>query len=262
MEILKKYLYTNFPKQFGYYVHYREVVLHRFKKILLNLNFNIYFSTKDQDRWVAEDIFKFKENGFFVDLAATSGIIDNNTYFLEKKLNWRGICIEPNEYFFKKLKQNRAAICINDCVDDCEKTVEFINDGGLSGILDTDTDNNYEMRNEKIQKYKKRSLVEYKKTKTLTSILDENNAPLIIDYLSLDIEGAEERALVSFDFEKYRFLSMTIERPSKKLHDILINNGYVFVKHFKVDSFYLHNSIKKNVNINFETYIELPKKKW
>jgi len=259
---VRKYLYTNYPKQFGYYIHYKEVFLFVFKIYLFKYFSKIYFSTKDQDRWVIEDIFDYKTDGFFVDLAATTGIVDNNTFVLEKKYSWKGICIEPNNKFFTKLKKNRNAICLNDCIDYEENTVEFINDGGLSGILSNDTDNSYTKRSKKIEKYRKKNLLENKKTKTLLSILDTHNAPLTIDYLSLDIEGAEERALINFDFKKYKFLSLSIERPTLKLHKLLISNGYVFIKHFKVDSFYLHNSIEKNLMLVKDEYQELPKKKW
>lgn len=34
----------------------------------------------------------------------------------------------------------------------------------------------------------------------------------------------------SFDFDKYGFKALTVERPGDKLHDLLIKNGYVFVK--------------------------------
>ena len=41
---------------------------------------------KIKDKWVIEDIFKFKTNGYFVDLAATNGLFENNTYVLEKNI--------------------------------------------------------------------------------------------------------------------------------------------------------------------------------
>ena len=50
------------------------------------------------------EIFKFKKNGYFLDLAATNGLMENNTYVLEKYFNWNGIAIEANEKFFSKLK--------------------------------------------------------------------------------------------------------------------------------------------------------------
>ena len=55
-----------------------------------------FLGQKGQDEWVIVDVFDYKTNGFFVDLAAQHAKIDSNTYVLEKDLNWSGICIEPN----------------------------------------------------------------------------------------------------------------------------------------------------------------------
>ena len=64
----------------------------------------------------------------------------------------------------------------------------------------------------------------------LADILTDANAPSTIDYLSLDIEGAEYDALSTFPFAKYQFTVMTVERPQKRLRDHLRKNGYVYVK--------------------------------
>ena len=63
-----------------------------------------WYSQKKQDSWVIDTIFNYKKNGLFVDLAATNGISYNNTYNLEKELNCNGICIEPNNRYFEKLR--------------------------------------------------------------------------------------------------------------------------------------------------------------
>ena len=97
-------------------------------------------------------------------------------------------------------------------------------------IIDNDTDNNFEIR--KTGKFGLDKSTKIKKTtKTLEYILDKFNAPKIIDYLSLDVEGSELRILKNFPFNKYTFLALTIERPPIELEEILFKNGYVFVKH-------------------------------
>ena len=222
-----------------------------------------YKSQKGQDEWVIKDIFNFKKNGYFVDLAASSGISSNNTFVMEINLNWKGICIEPNPTFFERLKKNRKCILTNYVVDKKnDKEVKFrIDNGQLGGIVDKDTDNNYTYRKEQL----KNANIRIFKTKTLEYILDFYNAPKIIDYLSLDIEGAEERALINFPFNKYKFLTITIERPSEKLEKLLFKNGYIFVmksKKVNYDSFYIHESIPNFKKIKREKYEPTPKKTW
>ena len=68
----------------------------------------------------------------------------------------------------------------------------------------------------------------------LKSILDENNAPKTIDYVSLDIEPYSLIGLLSFPFSEYEFKVLTFEHDSYrtgeneklKSHDILLNHGY------------------------------------
>ena len=43
-----------------------------------------------------------------------------------------------------------------------------------------------------------------------------HHAPACIDYMSADIEGAEDMALLGFDFDQYVFRCMTIERTSQE----------------------------------------------
>ena len=81
------------------------------------------------------------------------------------------------------------------------------------------------------------------KTRTLASILDECEAPTYIDYMSMDIEGAEFEVLSTFPFDRYSFGFLSIEHnfdePLRKLiREILENNGYKFSKSVKWDDWY------------------------
>jgi hypothetical protein len=63
--------------------------------------------------------------------------------------------------------------------------------------------------------------------KTLTDILRTAKAPRSIDFLSLDVEGAEIEVLKGIDHTAYRFKYMCIEcRDIAKLTDYLALLGY------------------------------------
>ncbi|MCF7852186.1 MAG: FkbM family methyltransferase [Simkaniaceae bacterium] len=222
-----------------------------------------FISQKDQDRWIIEEVFNYKKNGFFVDLAAADGISLNNTYNLEKHLNWKGICIEPNPKFFAKLKKIRSVILDSSVVDGVNHSVEFRYDNMmLGGIVDDDTDNCVAIRKKQIVQARKNRRIMKCNTLTLEQILDKYNAPHVIDYLSLDVEGSETRILRNFPFDKYIFLAMTIERPTPELNALLFANGYIFVKNFAYDSFYVHESIENLRTIKKENFEQIPKKDW
>jgi FkbM family methyltransferase len=187
-----------------------------------------------QDYWVINEAFDHKEKGYFVEIGSADGIRINNTYLLEKCYQWSGICIETNPIYFEQLKRNRSAICLNVCVDGREKEIDFICDDLHGGIIDEDTDNR---KKENIKNVEVRRL----RTKTLANILEEHKAPEVIDYLSIDVEGAETRILADFPFNKYTFNSMTIELPSEFLHNLLIEQGYIWVTMIPgLDIFYIH----------------------
>ena len=55
---------------------------------------------------------------------------------------------------------------------------------------------------------------------------------------------------------------MTIERPTKELNATLFKNDYTFVKNYKVDTFYIHKSLKDEISINYEEFFQIGKKQW
>lgn len=176
-------------------------------------------SQANQDNMVL-DILKKKEGGFFVELGASNGVTSSNTYVLEKKYNWKGICIEPNKRFFKHLIKNRNCIMINALVSDSEQQVFFNNDGA-TGHIDTKG--------------------EEMKTVSLAKVLQDNQAPKVMDYLSLDVEGYEEQVLYNFPFDEFAFRVMSIERPSTKLHTKLLSVGYELFCEIKPGGNWLDN---------------------
>ncbi len=74
--------------------------------------------------------------------------------------------------------------------------------------------------------------------KTLTDILHAAKAPHYIDFLSLDVEGAEIEVLKGIDHTTYRFKYMCIEcRDIAKLTDYLDPFGYKFKERLSVHDY-------------------------
>ena len=71
-------------------------------------------------------------------------------------------------------------------------------------------------------------------TVPLVDVLQAHQAPRIIDYLSLDVEGGELQVLKDFPFERYVFRVMTIETRDKATHralkHILQPRGYECIR--------------------------------
>ena len=214
---------------------------------------------ESQDRVVIEELFKRKRGGFFVDAGAADGFSGSNTWVLENHYGWRGICIEPNERAFQRLQKTRACCCVNACLNTLAGEVEFVDDGEHSGIVADDTDNNPHLRTWLAGASSERKAA--RPAETLEDVLARCEAPAVIDYLSLDVEGAELRVLGSFPFDRYTFLAMTVERVSEALHGVLTQNDYVFVRNLLTDSLYLHRRLASALpGLRFQEYAPLPPK--
>jgi FkbM family methyltransferase len=208
----------------------------------------MYCSQVGQDKWV-QSVLGNKRAGFFIELGGADGIEYSNTLFFERELGWNGICIEPNPMYKDLLRKNRSCNISYNCVSDVDDTdVDFALCGLLSGVVETS------------EKETSRDQIIKVKTKTIRSILAEFNAPKIIDYLSLDVEGHEYTILKVFPFNEYIIRCITVEHNEphygqQKRNDIrklLEENGYIFVKgnddvmnwkHGPIDDFYIHSSI-------------------
>jgi len=193
------------------------------------------YSQAGQDNWVIHDVFGGMSHGYFVDIGAAAGKYISNTYALETRFKWSGICVEADPSSFEKLKANRSCHCVNACLDSEEREVVFTDGQGLyGGIVDAETDN-------KVLSTPSKTI----KTETLATIFRRYNCPNTIHYLSIDVEGAEERVMGGFPFKTHNFLSATIERPSRGLRQLLGDNGYLLVAELPdLDAFYIHSSMK------------------
>lgn len=180
-----------------------------------------------QDLWVLEKT-GYKKNGFFVEFGATNGILLSNTYLLEKKFDWSGICAEPNPEFFEKLKQNRNCIVSNECIG--TKTGEMVKFvfaqeyGGMQTHMADD------MHGEKRRAYQEQGHEMELETISLHDFLVKHNAPKQIDYLSIDTEGSEYEILQSFPFEQWDIRFFTVEHNfterRKDIRSLLEGYGY------------------------------------
>lgn len=202
-------------------------------------------SQKGQLRFVLEVVFNYAKNGlhrngYFVDLAAAHPTLLSNTFFLENKLAWQGILIDANPIFASLLREKRTSKVFEYAVASSNGSlVDFrVDNGQLGGIVGDAFDNNHAVRGGQLKSAK----IIKVRTRTLESILDEARAPSVIDYLSLDIEGAELEALRNFDFSKYKFKCMTVERPPLELDLLLDAQGYIQIQHCMFDTFYIHKS--------------------
>jgi FkbM family methyltransferase len=208
----------------------KDVMIENTRALLLNRLTEQCRSQFNQDLFVATEM-QFKRGGFFVEFGATNGVDGSNTYLLEKIFNWSGILVEPGRCWHEDLIKNRGGVgnvidtrCVSDVtgisVDFAETEVATLSTmvAHLSEI-----DHSSSSRNAKHKVYSVQTV-------SLVQLLREYKAPKVIDYLSIDTEGSEYDILKAFNFEEFRFNTITVEHNSsnrqEKIHDLLLKNGY------------------------------------
>lgn len=187
--------------------------------------------------------------GYFVDLAANDATYLSNTYTLETFYLWKGLCIEANPRYWHGLASRPKCQVVGAVVGHTTmEKVDFtynasgtgIHEGGLyGGIVHEDFDNT-ESSN------KDGYVTEPRYTITLSDLFQRYNVPAVIDYLSLDVEGAESYIMKSFPFDRYKIKLMTVERPKNDLRELLKEAGYVLltdtISNFG-ETIYCHKSV-------------------
>ena len=161
-----------------------------------------------QDLWVLEQL-GWKRDGFFVEFGATDGVLLSNSWLLEKHFGWRGICAEPNPKLFERLQQNRSCTLSPACVyrNSGERMRFVLADayGGLEELAGED------QHADKRNAYAAVGDVIEVTTISLMDLLDQQAAPAVIDYLSIDTEGSELAILEGIDWSRYQFRCITVE---------------------------------------------------
>jgi len=211
----------------------------------------MYFSQYKQDEYLETHIFKGYKNGFFIDVGAHNGKSINNTLYFEKYNNWTGINVEPIKKVYNDLLVNRPnCININCAVCNNDGKTEFICNKGytemISGIKNTfDRRHIQRLQIENKQHGSTTEIIEVE-TKKLETICDSHKISHI-NYLSIDVEGAEFEVIKSINFDKVYIDVIGFENnyndTSLPIVEYLKERNYVVI-HVSLDIFMIHkNSI-------------------
>jgi FkbM family methyltransferase len=196
-----------------------------------------FYSELGQDKWASESVFPGVKDGFFVDVGSADGTIWSNTKALEEK-GWHGICIDP----FPKNMQDRTCQIFKEVVfSQPGKQVKLWapQHSFWSGLPDTlDPASKAVMEQEPEPRF-----VEFT-TVTLGDILERAKAPRFINFMSMDIEGAEFEALKGFPFDKYKLGALAVEhgfREPKRsdIKALMESHGYKRLYSLVQDDFYV-----------------------
>jgi FkbM family methyltransferase len=206
-----------------------------------------------QDKWISETIFPQLRGGIFIGFGAHDGITFSNTYFLEKELGWSGIAIEPIPHVFEELKKNRNCQLINACISATPGKAKFYQISGygemLSGLYD-EYDSKHLQRIEREIKNNGGSYeIQDVDCYSLNQILRDYNISHI-DYLNMDIEGAEMSILKTIDFDAFDISVIGCENNYKDFHmpQFMESHGYA-LHSILGDEFYIKTSLIPSIKL-------------
>ena len=210
-----------------------------------------FYSQDNQDSYLENNIFKGLKNGFFIDVGANDGITINNTLYFEEINNWTGINIEPIKEVYDKLIINRSkCININCAVSNYNGTAEFICNSGytemISGLKNEFDERHMNRLNNELKYCGGSSEIIIVDTKRLETICDTHNINHI-NYLSIDVEGAEFEVIKSINFNKVFIDVIGFENnyddKSEPIIKYLEENDY-FIINKSMDIFMIHKKSK------------------
>ena len=173
---------------------------------------DVYPASQGQDLMVLE-LLGHKKGGFYIDIGARYWHKGSNTFALDYYHGWNGICVEPDSHFFRGLAINRTCTVI------CNNPIDMRAGNSLpfSYAIGQTVARKGHDHGEKV-------------TVNMKTVMDKLGKrvrmPTVIDYLSLDVEGAELATLRGMDLDRYVFLVMSIERPTMPIHLLLLRSGY------------------------------------
>jgi FkbM family methyltransferase len=198
-----------------------------------------YFGLNKIDQFLEEYIPQ--KNGYFVELGANDGVSQSNTLFLEKYKHFNGVLIEPYPINYEKCKINRSKknfYFLGACVgfNYSKKTIELLYSNLMTIALEGDSTISNPVAHAElgVKFLNDEAIFKFSaKAETLTQVLNMANAPKLVDFMSLDVEGAEIEVLCGIDFTRYCFRLMLIETNEfEKINNFLLKENYKCIRKF------------------------------
>ena len=195
-------------------------------------------------------------DGFYIEIGANDGIQQSNSKYFEVFKGWRGVLIEPfvPNYELLRKKRSRKNIFFNcACVPFGYKSleVELIYSDLMTTSLSLENDlESIEKHIEISQEYLRNGYVHQfsAPARTMNELLILCQAPQFIDFLSLDVEGAEIGVLQGIDHEQFRFKYILLEcRDLNKMKEYLLLVGYELIEKISEHDYLFKNKMRPSL---------------
>merc|ERR1712117_258001 len=185
-------------------------------------------------------VFKGLRDGFFIEAGADDFETDSNTLLFELQRGWTGILVEPNPTIFPKgFSKHRKVWGSSTCLaiqprPHVSPFSQKVTMGGMAGLVSEADEQSYDM-----QCFPLYSL-----------ILATGNRT--VNYLSLDIEGAEFLVLKTIPWDKVDIEVISLETnhvgevfpgSQREVREYLEERGYVMAATVEIDDIFVRRDL-------------------
>lgn len=182
---------------------------------------------------IAKNLLRSIDKGFYVDIGCFHPVVANNTFIFYKS-GWSGINIDADQYkieIFNKTRKRDINLC--SVISDKEEEVNFYfqpqnSYGSMNSIIKSEAERKATQLGRELD-------IRKVKTVPLSSIFRKENVKKI-DFLTIDVEGAEEKVLSTIDFKEIEIgvIAVEIHGSFKEIENsavnkLLISNLFEFV---------------------------------
>eukprot|EP01112_Ceratiomyxa_fruticulosa_P020851 TRINITY_DN721_c0_g1_i1.p1 TRINITY_DN721_c0_g1~~TRINITY_DN721_c0_g1_i1.p1 ORF type:complete len:289 (-),score=52.96 TRINITY_DN721_c0_g1_i1:71-937(-) len=220
-----------------------------------------FWAQENMDIDLEKMIFNFEEGkalcgtGVFVDIGANDGKTSSNSKFFEESLGWRGVCVDPNPEVFNELTRNRP-LCnnFNVGIAGSNGVMKYMKITGyaqmLSGWVDFMTEGHLRRIDQEIAQFGGDKTIIDVRSSTLMSIMELTGYETV-DFLSVDVEGAELEVLKSIDFSRVKTHVVVVEANegeedrNQMVIEYMEKNGFVLQKLNRFNNLFVNPLYKK-----------------
>ena len=165
----------------------------------------------DNEDTAVLNYFKDKKNGFYVDVGCYHPIHRNNTYLLHKQ-DWKGVNIDTSEFSIDLFNHARPKDLNYHCaISNKNEIIKLFYQKELSQLSTTERDQAETVFQGNIKEKEIHAF-------TLDEILNRNKyKDTKIDFLDIDVEGADLKVLEGLSFDKFKPELVCVEIHEKEI---------------------------------------------
>jgi len=153
-------------------------------------------NSEHAEEWIIRDFFHDRRGGTFVDVGSYEYRRYSNTYYLDQMLGWSGVAVDAQEEFAADYAKYRPRTrFFSYFVSDRSDTVESLFVPRLNNLV-ASSNKAFSERDESSGRERKVHTI------TLNDLLPRAGISKV-DFMSMDIELAEPKALAGFDIERF-----------------------------------------------------------